>query len=48
MNARYSLPVLVGLAVTGISAAYLVYFLLRKVRVVVTGLQLSSSYDSPE
>jgi hypothetical protein len=38
MNAGYTLPVLIGLTVTGISAAYLVYLLLRKVRTVVTGL----------
>jgi hypothetical protein len=36
MDARYALPVLIGLTVTGISAAYLVYLLLRKVRAVVT------------
>lgn len=30
MNARYTLPILIGLTVTGISAAYLLYLLLRK------------------
>jgi hypothetical protein len=36
MSARYSLPILIGLTVSGISAAYLLYLLLRKVRVVFT------------
>lgn len=30
MSARYSLPILIGLTVSGISAAYLLYLLLRK------------------
>jgi tudor domain-containing protein 2 len=30
MNARYSVPILIGLTVTGLSAAYLLYLLLRK------------------
>jgi hypothetical protein len=34
MNASYSLPILIGLTVSGISAAYLLYILLRKVRAV--------------
>jgi hypothetical protein len=32
MNARFSVPVLIGLTVSGLSAAYLLYLLLRKVR----------------
>ena len=34
MSARYSVPILIGLTVTGISAAYLLYLLLKKVRAV--------------
>jgi hypothetical protein len=34
MSARYSVPILVGLTVTGLSAAYLLYLLFRKVRAV--------------
>jgi len=34
MNAGHTLPILIGLTVTGISAAYLLYLLLRKVRAV--------------
>jgi hypothetical protein len=34
MNAIHSVPILIGLTVTGISAAYLLYLRLRKVRAV--------------
>ena len=36
MNASYSLPVLLGLTITGVSAAYLLYLFLKKVRAVFT------------
>jgi hypothetical protein len=36
MKVALSLPVLIGLTVTGISGAYMLYLLLRKVRTVFT------------